>query len=136
MPPKILPPAAKQSKILDFFRTTTSVYTLRELEKCLPGVAGINGMQVKEYLQALSDENLIRVEKIGSGNWYWCFVSEERKRREGVLKGLKNEKGGLEERIVALEGEVEVEEGRRGVDGERKELLESYSIESLLEPQK
>lgn len=33
-------------------------------------------MVVKDYLQALSGEGLIRVEKIGSGNWYWSFLSD------------------------------------------------------------
>jgi len=65
-------------------------------------VAAINGMQVKgssfltlpshthtdlppDYLQHLQDENKISVEKIGSGNWYWCFASEEKKTRERAL---------------------------------------------------
>jgi len=57
----------------------------------LPSVASINGMQVKEYIQTLTDENLIRVEKIGSGNWYWCFGSDEKKARETRLRQLQKE---------------------------------------------
>ena len=38
-----------------------------------------------DYLQALSDENKINVEKIGSGNWYWSFASEDKKTREKAL---------------------------------------------------
>ncbi|KAH9221616.1 meiotic nuclear division protein 1, partial [Leptodontidium sp. 2 PMI_412] len=63
----------KQQKILDHFRESMNVFTLKELEKTLASVASIHAMQVKEYLQSMQDENLIRVEKIGSGNWYWCF---------------------------------------------------------------
>lgn len=48
-------------------------------------MASINGIQVKEYIQTLTDENLVRVEKIGSGNWYWCFGSDEKKAREAQL---------------------------------------------------
>ncbi len=44
-------------------------------------------MQVKDYLTALVDDNKVRVEKIGSGNWYWCFRGDEKKLKEGeVLK--------------------------------------------------
>lgn len=54
-------------------------------------MASINGIQVKEYIQALTDEGNLRVEKIGSGNWYWCFGSEEKKERETKLSQLREE---------------------------------------------
>lgn len=57
----------------------------------LPSVASINGIQVKEYIQALADEGQIRVEKIGSGNWYWCFGSDEKKTREARVTQLQKE---------------------------------------------
>jgi hypothetical protein len=93
--PKNAPPAAKQAKILEWFRETMGVYTIKELEKLLPGVASINAMQVKEYIQNLSDENLIRVEKIGSGNWYWSFASDTKKFKENALNKLKEEESKL-----------------------------------------
>jgi ketosteroid isomerase-like protein len=48
-------------------------------------------MQVKDYLQALSDDNKIRVEKIGSGNWYWSFPADEKKAKETALKKAQEE---------------------------------------------
>lgn len=48
-------------------------------------------MVVKDFLTALSDEGLIRVEKIGSGNWYWSFKSDEKKQKGQVLEGLERE---------------------------------------------
>ena len=38
-----------------------------------------------DYLQSLQDENKINVEKIGSGNWYWSFPSQE---KQSALKTL------------------------------------------------
>ena len=38
-----------------------------------------------DYLQALCDESKINVEKIGSGNWYWSFPSEDKKTRQKAL---------------------------------------------------
>jgi len=55
----------------------------------LPAAAGISGMQVKDYLTALVDENKIRVEKIGSGNWYWCFRGDEKRQKEVELEKWK-----------------------------------------------
>ena len=48
-------------------------------------------MQVKDYLQALSDDNKIRVEKIGSGNWYWSFPADEKKAKDAALKKAQEE---------------------------------------------
>lgn len=39
-----------------------------------------------DYLQHLSDDNKVRVEKIGSGNWYWSFPSEAAKTAQTTLE--------------------------------------------------
>ncbi|KAJ5436122.1 Meiotic nuclear division protein 1 [Penicillium cf. griseofulvum] len=76
---------AKQELILTHLRATGTCHTLKDLEKTLPSVASINSIQVKEYIQALTDEGQLRVEKIGSGNWYWSFSSDEKYERERQL---------------------------------------------------
>jgi vacuolar-type H+-ATPase subunit I/STV1 len=129
-----LPPAAKQQKILDYFRESMSVYTIKELEKNLPPVASINGMQVKEYLQALQDEYLIRVEKIGSGNYYWCFMSDAKRIKENALNNLQAEENKLTSSIAETERLIEEEIAKREEDDEkledgsmeRKTLLEAH----------
>lgn len=111
-----------------------NVYTLKELEKCLQSVAAINGMQVKEYLQALHDENLIRVEKIGSGNWYWCFTSDAKKAKENKIETLKAEESKLLSSITDTEKQIEDETAKRNDNDEmlddqgldRKALLEAH----------
>lgn len=111
------------------------VYTLKELEKLLQSVASINGMQVKEYLQALQDENLIRVEKIGSGNWYWCFLSDAKKGKENMLNTLGNEEEKLKAGIKDMEKVIKEEMAMREVDDgaqedngglDRTMLMEAY----------
>ena len=136
--PKNLPPAAKQAKILDWFRETMGVYTMKELDKFLPAVASINQMQVKDYVQALQDENLIRVEKIGSGNWYWYFTSDAKKQKESIINNLISEDSKLSASIAETEKQIEEEvmkrdEGEETLeDGgmDRKALLEAH--EALL----
>ncbi|KAJ5090902.1 GAJ protein [Penicillium argentinense] len=90
MPPK-LSKSDKQDRIVTHLRATGTCHTLKDLEKSLPAVASINGIQVKEYLQALTDEGRLRVEKIGSGNWYWIFGSDERIQRAQQLARVKTE---------------------------------------------
>ncbi len=99
--PKNLPPAAKQALVLSYFHKSGTAHSIKDLEKALPSIASINGMQVKDYLQALSDEGKIRVERIGSGNWYWSFVTEEKRNKEKMLETLKTE---YEKVTAAVEG--------------------------------
>ena len=99
------------------------MHNIKELEKALPSVASINGMQVKDYLQALSDEGQIHVEKIGSGNWYWSFLSEETKTRSDTLAKLREEKERIDVAVQELDWKVkEASEKREGEDGGRQDL--------------
>ena len=88
------------------------VYTFKELEKLLPSIASIAQQQVREYLQSLVDESLIRCEKIGSGNWYWCFLSDAKKGAENAVKALQDEEKRLREEIERVEVMIEEMKGR------------------------
>lgn len=72
---------------------------------------------MKDYLTALVDDNKIRVEKIGSGNWYWCFMGDEKKKKEGELRGWEKEVKGMEGRVGDLKGEVEGEKEAKEEEG-------------------
>ena len=126
--PKSLPPVAKQNLILKYLQESGTAHTIKELEKSLPSVASINGMHVKDYLQALSDENKIHVEKIGSGNWYWSFLSEEKHAREVTLQSLEAEKEKIEATVQGLEDEMSAANEIRALDSERKGLVEKNIV--------
>ncbi|RAL63134.1 hypothetical protein DID88_004216 [Monilinia fructigena] len=99
-----------------------------------PSVGSINGMLVKEYIQALTDENLIRVEKIGSGNWYWSFTSDAKKSKENSINKLKQEETKLFASMADAEQQIENEMTKRQEDDEmlldggsdRQDLTEAY----------
>lgn len=86
-------------------------------------------MQVKDYLQALSDEGKIRVEKIGSGNWYWSFLSEEKESRENVLGKLKEELAKVEGSLEELEEKLKEANEKTGEDDEDRSELVSAKLE-------
>lgn len=129
MAPKTLPPIAKQNLILTYLHNSRTAHSIKELEKALPSVASINGMQVKDYLQALSDEGKIRVEKIGSGNWYWSFLSEEKESRENVLGKLKEELAKVEGSLEELEEKLKEANEKTGEDDEDRSELVSAKLE-------
>ncbi|OOO09787.1 sugar transporter [Aspergillus oryzae] len=127
-PPK-LTKTEKQARIVSHLRSTGTCHTLKELEKMLPSIASINGMQVKEYLHELADEGQIRVEKIGSGNWYWCFGGDEKREREEKVEQLQKEvdrvrssKEELDRQLAVRKREKEEDEKALG-PGERERLM-------------
>jgi hypothetical protein len=64
-------------------------------------------MHVKDYLQALADDNKIRVEKIGSGNWYWSFLSDEKKAKDTALDMAQNEYNKANATVAELQSRVD-----------------------------
>ncbi|KAM5435845.1 Meiotic nuclear division protein 1 [Microsporum ferrugineum] len=128
MAPKVgISAAEKQRRILAYLQASRTCHTLKDLERTLPPVASINGMQVKDHIQALTDEGQLHVEKIGSGNWYWAWGGEEKKAREKTIDGLSKEvekiqksTGELEARINTLKEEQRLEE-ERNQNGTREE---------------
>lgn len=139
--PKSVSPAAKRALILEYFHTTASAFSIKELEATLPSVASIHSIQVKEYIQALADDGLVRVEKIGSSNWYWSFPSEARKFREKALGELEAEEKKLKTAIESLLRELEEETAKREesneetdgmmLDGDGNETLDRNALTSL-----
>lgn len=123
--------------ILDYLHRSRTCHTLKDLEKLLPTVASINSMQVKDYIQALHDDNKIHVEKIGSGNWYWSWAGEEKVQLDKTKASLIADIGKIDASIsdmeakraalVAESGGVASPEEER----ERKDMFErKLSLES------
>ena len=96
-------------------------------------------------MQALQDESRIRAEKIGSGNWYWSFVSDDKIALQKALEGAQSAYDKAlatdsELRSKIAEGEAQRKEDEEMLDesGEtREELLGSKrllegEIEALL----
>lgn len=83
-------------------------------------MASINGIQVKEYIQTLTDEGQVRVEKIGSGNWYWCFGSDEKKAREARLTQLQKEVGKVQVGYDEVGSTLALQEAKWAEEDERK----------------
>ncbi|KAF2015683.1 meiotic nuclear division protein 1 [Aaosphaeria arxii CBS 175.79] len=135
MAPKITANAAKQALILSWFHKTAVAHSIKDLEKALPSVASINGMQVKDYLQSLSDDNKIRVEKIGSGNWYWSFPSDEKKAKQKALAQAQDEHDKAQALVDELQSKVneagaareEDADMRMGTGGDRKTLIKEHT---------
>jgi hypothetical protein len=108
----------KLATILAWFHKTAVAHSIKDLEKALPQVGSISGMQVKDYLQALSDESMIRVEKIGSGNWYWSFPADEKKAKDAALEKARGEYNKANVAVAELQAKVDDADAARAEDEE------------------
>ena len=106
----------KAATILAWFHKTAQAHSIKDLEKTLPQVSSISGMHVKDYLQALSDDNKIRVEKIGSGNWYWSFPSDEKKTKEAALLKAEEDHSKADATVAELQLKVSEADAARADD--------------------
>lgn len=69
-------------------------------------------------MQALSDDNRIRVEKIGSGNWYWSFPSDEKMAKEAAFEKAQEEYNKAATVVADLQAKVDEAGAAREEDGE------------------
>jgi hypothetical protein len=89
-----------------------------------------------DYLQALSDENKINVEKIGSGNWYWSFASQDKKTRQHALDEAETAHtkaaaivSDLKAKVAEAEAQRADEEDMLDSGGESREDLMATRVE-------
>ncbi|XP_076289795.1 meiotic nuclear division protein 1 homolog [Lasioglossum baleicum] len=66
----------KRARMLQIFYEKKEFFTLKELEKIAPKEKGIITQSVKDTLQALVDDGLVRSEKIGTSVYFWTFPGE------------------------------------------------------------
>lgn len=63
----------KRMRMLQIFYEKKEFFTLKEIESIAPKEKGIVVQAVKDILQALVDDDLVRTEKIGTSTYYWRF---------------------------------------------------------------
>lgn len=85
-------------------------------------------MQVKDYLQALQDDGKIRVEKIGSGNWYWAFAGEDKRNKQQMVDKATEERDRVKVSVDDVQQRLSDASAARGEQGEgdRDEAMEQH----------
>ncbi|XP_076636993.1 meiotic nuclear division protein 1 homolog isoform X2 [Colletes latitarsis] len=66
----------KRMRMLQIFYEKREFFTLKEIEKVASKEKGIVVQSVKDVLQALVDDGLVRSEKIGTSVYFWTFPGE------------------------------------------------------------
>lgn len=114
----------KRRRILEIFSETKDFFMLKEVEK-MAYKKGVPLLAVKDVLQSLVDDDLVRLEKIGTSNYYWSFPSQKQVNRSKVLEKLCAERDSTRAKVEELRARLEDEQKTRA-DGERTELISRY----------
>eukprot|EP01095_Lingulamoeba_sp_RSL-Kostka_P003165 TRINITY_DN1406_c0_g1_i1.p1 TRINITY_DN1406_c0_g1~~TRINITY_DN1406_c0_g1_i1.p1 ORF type:complete len:206 (-),score=59.86 TRINITY_DN1406_c0_g1_i1:299-916(-) len=113
----------KRVRMREFFHETKSVYTLKQLEKLCHKHKGITQQTCKEILLGLVDDGWANGDKIGAGNFYWCFPSQELITRNNKISANSEEIKNLEDTLQSLEKKLEISKVNKEQTEERKEQL-------------
>ncbi|RVD92680.1 meiotic nuclear division 1 protein, partial [Tubulinosema ratisbonensis] len=111
--------------MLELFYETKEFFTLKELESIAPKRKGIVYKTVKEVLESLVNDDLVRTEKLGISNYYWSFPSQKLVAKQKLLTTLEKENFSLNENIKNLTEKIKKEELLRSSE-ERNELIKEY----------
>ncbi|OHS92788.1 Mnd1 family protein [Tritrichomonas foetus] len=128
MPPKKgLSKDDKMKAMLDLMMESNDIWTLKDLEKDCPKKKGIPAMKVKEILQELCDNDEVMSDKIGNGNFFWCFPSEAYNRRKVQENNIMAEIQNYNREIAQLEAEIAQLTPGREESPERSQLDQEIS---------
>ena len=67
--------ADKREIILQIFHDEKKPFLLKDIEK-IASKKGVVLQSVHEILNSLVDDDLVKMDKIGTTNWYWSFPSD------------------------------------------------------------
>ncbi|KAJ3402852.1 Meiotic nuclear division protein 1, partial [Chytridiales sp. JEL 0842] len=112
----------KRVKLLQMFHETKDVFQLKEVEK-EGSKRGIVLNTVKEVLESLVADNLVKSEKIGTSNYFWSFPGEALVAKKRKLEKLAEEVVTAKKRHLELDAAIAKEKTMRNETEERQQLL-------------
>jgi sugar-specific transcriptional regulator TrmB len=100
--------ADKRAIILGIFHEKKEPFLLKEIEK-LASKKGVVLQSVQEILKTLTDDDLVKTDKIGTTNWFWSFPSEHATKLEQKKNQCDAELKALEKQLKKIEEDIENE---------------------------
>ncbi|XP_014472729.1 PREDICTED: meiotic nuclear division protein 1 homolog [Dinoponera quadriceps] len=113
----------KRMRMLQIFYEKKEFFTLKEIEKIAPKEKGIIVQSVKDILQALVDDDLVRAEKIGTSTYFWRFPGENITTLERTIADTSKKIVEAEFRLQKLNEEIAKQKELKKDTEERTNLL-------------
>ena len=104
--------ADKRKNMMAIVYDSKRPWTLKELEST-GAKRGVVRQAIKDVLQELVDDDLIRLEKIGAANYYWGFLSQINKLSTARLEQLRETEAKASDDVEQLQAQVEEARAKR-----------------------
>ena len=98
----------KRDIVLDIFHQSKEPWLLKDVEKTA-SKRGVVHQSVQPTVQSLVDDDLVKMDKIGTSNWYWSFPSEYSTKLENGIEKLRAEEKHLAKQIQKIKNQIEEE---------------------------
>jgi len=114
----------KRRTVLGLFHDSGEPWLLKDMEKAA-SKKGVVFQAVKDVVQALVDDSLVHVDKIGTSNWYWAFKGE-------VGQQLQHKLGATEQELARAEAESAELDARLGAAAAEHPVSEERQVAEVL----
>ncbi|XP_015182578.1 PREDICTED: meiotic nuclear division protein 1 homolog [Polistes dominula] len=118
----------KRARMLQIFYERKEFFTLKEIEKIAPKEKGIVAQTVKDVLQTLVDDGLVRTDKIGTSVYFWTFPGENITAVESRIAYATKRIVEAEFKLQKLKEECIKEQAGREDTEERRNLLQQIQL--------
>ncbi|XP_020296187.1 meiotic nuclear division protein 1 homolog isoform X2 [Pseudomyrmex gracilis] len=119
----------KRLRMLQIFYETKEFFTLKEIEKIAVQQKKIVVQSVKDVLEALVDDGLVKSEKIGTSTYYWRFPGDNITATEARISDTNKKLVEAEFKLQKIKEKIEREKEQKNDTEERRNLMKE--IEKL-----
>ena len=127
--------ADKREIILGILHESKEPFLLKDIEK-LAGKKGVVQQTVPEILKTLTDDDLVKLDKIGTTNWYWSFPSEHATKLEQKKIQCDAELKELEKQMKKIDEDIENEKTRNKENDAESSVQDRKNAEMALQAAK
>ncbi|KTW27100.1 hypothetical protein T552_02592 [Pneumocystis carinii B80] len=119
--------AEKRARLEELFHESKEFFQLKEIEKKGYQEKKIVIQSIKDILQSLVDDGIVKMDKIGTSNYFWSFPSEARQSRQHRITTMEKQLETLQAETQTLQNKISEETSQRKDSQLRTSLLKNVS---------
>ena len=127
--------ADKREIILQIFHDEKKPFLLKDIEK-IASKKGVVLQSVHEILNSLVDDDLVKMDKIGTTNWYWSFPSDHATKLEQNWNQCDEALKQLAKELKQLDEDIENEKSKNKENDAESSAQDRKNAEMALQAAK
>ncbi|KAG4300942.1 hypothetical protein PCK1_002641 [Pneumocystis canis] len=124
--------AEKRLRLEELFHESKEFFQLKEIEKKGYQEKKIMLQSIKDILQSLVDDGIVKMDKIGTSNYFWSFPSEAKQSRQNRITSMEKQLETLQTEAQTLQNQINQEMNQREDSQLRTSLLKNVAEKEKL----